>query len=247
MTDSRTVDREISSKRPEGFLTGKDGLEPAAKVEAASAQTMPPNRFRTRRFRLFRQLVSETLAKRQRCSILDIGGTVSYWSTYGPELDPETVDITVVNIDADEGHFHGIKVIAADACDLKRFNDFSFDIVHSNSVIEHVGRWRNMERMASEVRRLAPKYFVQTPYFWFPIEPHARFPALHWMPEAWRYRILMNRSCGYWQQQKDLGGAMEAVQSAVLLDRRQMQYLFPDSAIVAERVFGLTKSLIAIH
>ena len=57
----------------------------------------------------------------------------------------------------------------------------------------------------------------------------------------------MRRTCGFWRQQPDVGSAMTAVQSALLLDKRQMQFLFPDAKIVSERYFGLTKSLIAIR
>ena len=70
-------------------------------------------------------------------------------------------------------------------------------------------------------------------------------PALD--AEVWRYRILMKRTCGFWERRQDLGAAMKAIQSAVLLDKLQVQFLFPDSEIVSEKVFGLTKSLIAIR
>jgi hypothetical protein len=39
---------------------------------------------------------------------------------------------------------------------------------------------------------------------------------------------------------------MKWIQMAVLLDKRRLQHLFPDARIVAERFFGLTKSLYAI-
>jgi hypothetical protein len=205
------------------------------------------NRYRMKRFMLFRQIITDVVKHKKQCRVLDIGGTVPYWLSYGSDLNLNEVDITIVNIQKDPGEYRGIKVEIGDACDLKAFGDLSFDVVHSNSVIEHVGRWQDMAQMAKEIRRLAPRYFVQTPYFWFPIEPHARFPLLHWMPEVWRYRIIMNRSCGYWQRQPDLGEAVKQVQSALLLDRRQVQYLFPDAVIVPEKVFGFTKSLMAIR
>jgi hypothetical protein len=55
------------------------------------------------------------------------------------------------------------------------------------------------------------------------------------MPEPWRYRILMKRTCGFFPQQPDLGTAVATVQSANLLDMRQFRYLFPDAKIAVER------------
>jgi hypothetical protein len=205
------------------------------------------NRFRKSRFKIFKSLVVNVVARKNSCRILDIGGTLEYWRTFQAELDWSKVDVTLVNLGAEKAHLQGFRSLPGDARDLSRFDDGSFDIVHSNSVIEHVGRWGDMAAMAGEVRRLAPAYFVQTPYFWFPMEPHARTLFLHWMPESWRYRLLMRRTRGFWRQQPDVGSAMTAIQSALLLDRQQLQFLFPDAKIVSERCLGLTKSLIAIR
>lgn len=205
------------------------------------------NRFRVQRFRLFKPIVDQVLADKGTCRILDLGGTPSYWEEFGADLDWDRVNVCAFNVTHSETKHSGITAMAGDARDVSGFQDLSFDIVHSNSVIEHVGRWDDMASMAREVRRLAPRYFVQTPYFWFPIEPHARFPLLHWMPESWRYRILLKRTCGFWNQRPDVGEATKAIQSALLLDKRQMQFLFPDAQIIAEKFLGLTKSLVAIR
>ncbi len=165
----------------------------------------------------------------------------------GGNLDWTRVKVTLVNLMAADVNHKGIESVVGDARQLDRFSDRAFDLVHSNSVIEHVGQWNDMASMAAEVRRLVPRYYVQTPYYWFPIEPHARFPFLHWMPEPWRYRILMKRTCGFWPQQPDLGRAVAMIQSAILLDMRQFRYLFPDAKITVERFLGMRKSLLAIR
>ena len=205
------------------------------------------NSFRANKFILVANIIDKVLKLNQSCKILDIGGTPAYWINLGQNLDWNRVRVTLVNLSAAPTEFLGLECVVGDARRLDQFSDFSFDIVHSNSVIEHVGRWGDMESMAREVRRLAPRYIVQTPYFWFPIEPHARFPFLHWMPESWRYRILMRRACGFWKQQPDLGRAVTAIQSASLLDKQQLRYLFPDAKIVVERFMGMPKSLMAIR
>ena len=204
-------------------------------------------RFRANRFVLIKQIIDQILSEKKTCRILDAGGVAEYWIRLGQDLDWNRIEVCLLNLTASPTNFRGLKAIVGDARHMDQFADFEFDIVHSNSVIEHVGRWDDMSSMAKEVRRLAPHYFVQTPYFWFPIEPHARFPLLHWMPESWRYRIIMKRTCGFWQRQPDLGRAVAAIQSAILLDKQQMQFLFPDAKISVERFFGLPKSLIAIR
>jgi hypothetical protein len=205
------------------------------------------NRYRERRFALFAKIIVQVLSRKQSCRILDVGGSAKYWSRYGKGLDWTRVSVCSVNRTAEPVTMPGFESLAGDARRLDQFADQSFDIVHSNSVIEHVGKWDDMVAMANEVRRLAPHYFVQTPYFWFPIEPHARFVFFHWLPESWRYRIILRRRCGFWEQQPDVGKAVIQVQSASMLDKRQMQFLFPDADISFERLMGFPKSIIAIR
>ncbi len=136
---------------------------------------------------------------------------------------------------------------AGDGCDAREYSDNSFDLVHTNSTIEHVGDWGRMESFAREVRRLAPVYYVQTPYYWFPVEPHVLLPVVHWMPEGVRAKIYLHTGLAAYGSYRTLGEAMQRVQSARLLDRAQMTYLFPDSVIRFEWFGPLPKSVIAVR
>src|SRR5262249_16076640 len=108
------------------------------------------------------------------------------------------------------------------------FADGAFDLVHSNSTIEHVAPWSRMLKAAAEIRRLANVYYVQTPNFWFPVEPHFRAPLFHFLPEQLRARLLTRVRFGIgktrWATMSD---AMLEVQDTRLLDRRQFAALFP--------------------
>jgi hypothetical protein len=205
------------------------------------------NRFRAARMKRLLSVIDEILAKQARCRILDAGGWVNYWQFLEPLWRDRPIHITLVNLVAapvPDGRFASM---IGDARDLSCFADSSFDLVHSNSTIEHVGLWRDQCRMADEVRRLAPRYFVQTPNYWFPIEPHLRTPFIHWLPQPWRAAIVRRRACGYHPRAESYGEARDILDDARLLDAKAMAALFPDAVIEHERFAGLTKSLIAIR
>lgn len=194
---------------------------------------------------LIERLQSESV---EVCRVLDIGGTQEFWATWADVFDWSRLDVTCVNIDVTEevAVSDRLRLAHGDARALPRYADGAFDVVFSNSVIEHVGMWRDMEAMAREVRRLAPCYMIQTPCYWFPIEPHFRFPIIHWLPEPLGYRMLMLRRSAFSGRKKTVPDAVSALQSARLLDAAQMRALFPDAVVHLERFLLLTKSLIAV-
>ncbi|MEI9814157.1 MAG: class I SAM-dependent methyltransferase [Acidobacteriota bacterium] len=141
-----------------------------------------------------------------------------------------------------------VRSVCADARDLSKFGDKSFDLGFSNSLLEHVGAFEDQRRTASEIRRVCRGYFVQTPNFYFPIEPHFLFfPGWQFLPTGVRTDLLKRRGFGWMPRAEDESAARATVESIRLLRSRDMRTLFPDAELVREKVAGLTKSFIAIR
>lgn len=182
-------------------------------------------------------------------NIIDIGGTERYWKII-PEtfLASHAVTITIVNLPGttlkqDYGSF---KFVGADACALEQFGDQSFHIAHSNSVVEHVGDWERMMQFAKEIKRVSHQYFVQTPNYWFPIEPHFMAPFFHWLPKQSRVWLVSHFHLGNRAKAASMAEAVRMVDSVQLLDRSRFQALFNEAQVLTERFFLLPKSLIAL-
>ena len=208
------------------------------------------SRLRLRRMAHLMPLIESVFRQKGSVKILDVGGTSTYWGILSQDyLASRRVEITLLNL---PGELHNsssppFSVVEGDACDVADFADNSFDLVHSNSVLEHVGDWVRMKAFAHEVKRLAPRYFVQTPNYWFPIEPHFMCPFFHWLPEPVRVRLLLRTGLGHYPRAESVDVAVSAVQGARLLNRSMLASLFPDATIVTERVALLAKSLMAVR
>jgi hypothetical protein len=114
-------------------------------------------------------------------------------------------------------------------------------------VIEHLFTFEAQARMAAEVRRVAKAHWVQTPNFWFPMEPHFLLPGWQWLPEDTRVAIVRRRGVGWNGRCRDPGFAREIVQQHRLMRRGELARLFPESTIVPERFCGMVKSWIAVR
>lgn len=196
--------------------------------------------FRRKRFELLLSLLSHLDRPIQ---ILDIGGTEEYWKMMGLN-DDDQVFITLLNLARDKVTLPNVSSIVGDARSLKSANA-SFDVVFSNSVIEHVGTYDDQMLMAKEVCRVGKRYFVQTPNRNFPLEPHFLFPFFQYLPLAVRVLLVRNFNMGWFNKTRDAAKAEEIVESIRLLNRREFAMLFPESIIYEERIFGFVKSFVA--
>lgn len=200
------------------------------------------HRLRERRFRLFDQLVG---GLPRPLSIVDVGGTNRYWEQRG-WAGRDDIAITLVNLEAEPRRHANIHPTAGDATDLSEHADGAFDVAFSNSVIEHLFTFENQSRMAAEMRRVARAHWVQTPNFWFPVEPHFLVPVWHWLPEDARVAVLRRRGVGWAGRCPDAEHARRIVQEHRLMRRQELARLFPDSTIVPERIGGIVKSWTAL-
>jgi hypothetical protein len=179
--------------------------------------------------------------------VLDLGGTAGAWER-APIQPRELVLVNLPNT-ADLPVVPRLepKQTVGDATDPGLLLGEKFDLVYSNSVIEHVGGAQKRQDFANNVARLAPRCWIQTPYRWFPIEPHWLFPGLHLLPLASRLAIARRWPMGYIDNYAgDREKVLAELLAVELLTATEYRHLFPNATIKYERLGGLPKSLIAV-
>ena len=178
--------------------------------------------------------------------ILDVGGTQQFWDSMN-FTDGSAIDVSLLNLSHQETGHPNFRSVVGDATDMKEFQDGHFDLVFSNSVIEHLFTWENQVKMAKEIRRVGKNYFVQTPNYWFPIEPHFVFPMFQYLPKSVRVSLISNFKLGNHPKYDDRELAAKKVEEVKLLSIGQMKRLFPDGSIYRDKFYGLNKSIVAYN
>jgi hypothetical protein len=178
--------------------------------------------------------------------VLDIGGTPDNWDLIA--VRPRLILLNTPRAKAELAA--AASWVAGDGRQLP-FSDQSFEVVFSNSVIEHVGDQASQERFAQEVARVGRAYWVQTPNRWFPVEQHLLTPFLHWLPKSWQ-RVAA-RHFTVWAALVPVTPDRRRfyiehyLRDVRLLTAGDMRRLFPRARLRRERFCGITKSLIAYH
>jgi hypothetical protein len=198
-----------------------------------------------RRFRARRMaLLAKTVGLNADMRVLDVGGTIEIW-----RLAPVMPRVVLLNQAFWPHQIGGAEgVVLGDGTSLP-FADQSFDLVFSNSVIEHVGGRDIQARFAAEIARVGKHFWLQTPSRYFPVEQHMWTPLVHWLPRRWQAAILKRVSVwslvtNYNTEEREFY-VNHYLDSIRLLSASDLQALFPGARVVRERFLGWTKSLVA--
>jgi SAM-dependent methyltransferase len=155
--------------------------------------------------------------------VLDVGCGQIGLRALEPGLDITGVDLF------DRPGYPG-PFVRADASAGLPFASDEFDLVYCSSVIEHVPPSRRAA-FAAELRRVGRGWFVQTPAFSFPLEPHSLLPGAHWLPPRARRPYWRLGATGEWEE-------------ISMLRRAELEELFGPA--LPERVGPLVKSWVCV-
>jgi hypothetical protein len=195
------------------------------------------NKFREKRFSFFLEKINKM---EKPVTIFDVGGKINFWENRGIAGN-KNYKITIVNFEKEKSQYSNIKTLIGNATNLSQFANKSFDIVHSNSVIEHLYNFENQKKMASEIIRIGQKHIVQTPNKYFFIEPHYLLPFLQFIPNKLKFLVLTKTKLSRLKKW-DKKFASQYIEEIRLLNLKEMKELFPSSKIYFEKFLGMNKS-----
>jgi len=79
--------------------------------------------------------------------------------------------------------FPNVDFVLGDGLSLN-YPSNKFDLVFSNAVLEHVGKYENVKKFILEAYRVSREDVILiTPNRWFPLETHTKIVLLHWLPK----------------------------------------------------------------
>jgi len=200
------------------------------------------DKLRKKRYELFMSLIT---GLPKPLTILDVGGTERYWKSMGLS-ENSGIQIVLLNLKELPSTMANIECKVGNATYMGEFRDGEFEVVYSNSVIEHLFTLESQRKMANEILRVGKRYFIQTPNRYFPIEPHFHVPFFQFYPLAMKKYLISHFGLGFFNRKEQESAGVERLAREIrLLSKREYGRLFPQAEIYEEKIMGLTKSFVA--
>ena len=198
------------------------------------------NKFRNKRIAFFKEKIKSL---KKPITILDVGGLESFWVNGGFADNPDYA-ISILNLQLIPARHSNFKGLVGDATNLSGIADGEFDVVFSNSVIEHLYTRENQLKMAKEIKRVGRHYYVQTPNKHFFVEPHYILPFFQYLPDFIKFFILTKTPLSRGEKW-NAAEAQQYIKEIRLLSLGEMKELFPDAVFYKEIFYGMNKSFTA--
>lgn len=203
------------------------------------------------------ELLRERIVLSAEHRVLDLGGGDG---THFHSLFPDHRNVVVADIlpsDLERARVqYGYKTVQLKEDIHLPFRDREFDFLFCSSVIEHItgqksavawtlngklfeaqGR-QSQWALASEIKRVARQYYVQTPYRYFLVESHSWLPGfIVFLPRPWLVALLKTTN-RFWLK--------KTAPDWRLLTIREFRSMFTDAEVHLEHSLGVVKSLMAI-
>ena len=180
-------------------------------------------------------------------SVIDIGSTPSIDKEQNTFLEniKDNQNVTCLsNQDCRilQKKYKNIKNIVIGDARNTMLKENSFEIVHSNATIEHVGSFENQISFVKEMLRISKEsVFIQTPNRFYPIDFHTILPFIHWLPKKIHRKILKFLKKDFYAKEENLNllTAKELNKICKLLNIKKYK-------ILKYKLFFLTSNLILV-
>jgi hypothetical protein len=188
-------------------------------------------------------------------AVIDLGGAVKFWKTVGI-TDAAGLVITLANNHAMDttnanqvNEFACVREWGIDVRQIGSQQLAEFDVIVSNSFIEHLTCWEDQRLVACRIIESGRPYFIQTPNKNSPIDPHFPRPYVPFFalyPKQIQARLLTLGELGGGWRAPTMDAALSALNFYNPLGVAEMRMLFPDAELHVERPLGIPMSILAI-
>jgi hypothetical protein len=204
-----------------------------------------------KRSECFLQYVSEF---NRPVSIIDLGGTFEMWQRWGISCQ-HSLQITLVNHhERDKSHTRevaGADFIKEEILDMRDLSsDYlrQFDLVFSNSALEHLGSRREQEEVSKRIIDCGRPYFIGVPDRFSPIDPHFANPLVPFFaayPRKVQAALLIVNRFGSGSRSRTFLEAQDRLKFYNPISRSRLRALFPNAEVVRQSILGVSVFLVA--